>query len=67
MIQKKIIEEYRRLNSEDRSTIQSWLRAYAVVGAIMLFALIARVLVYSGDGSNMAMDQKETVTYVDSR
>jgi hypothetical protein len=43
------MEEYRRLNSEDRGTFQSWLIANTVVGALALFALIAAVaLVYSG-------------------
>ncbi len=41
MTRGQIMEEYRRLNSEDRGTFQSWLVANTVVGALALFALIA--------------------------
>jgi hypothetical protein len=50
MTQGQITEEYRRLNSEDRGTFQSWLIANTVVGALAFFALIAALaLVYSGE------------------
>ena len=62
MTRGKIIDEYRRLNSEDRGKFRSWLLANTVVGAMALFALIAAALVYSGDRSNIATAQKEKVT-----
>jgi len=65
MTRGKIMEEYRRLNSEDRDTFQSWLRANTAVGAMALFALIVAALVYSGDGSKIATAQKEKVTLHD--
>jgi hypothetical protein len=55
------MEEYRRLNFEDRATFQSWLRANMVVGAMALLALIAAALFYSDDRSNIATAQKENV------
>jgi hypothetical protein len=65
MTREKIMEEYRRLNSEDRGTFQSWLLTNTVVGAMAFFALIAAALVYSGVGSNIATAQKEKVTVYD--
>ncbi len=64
MTRGQIMEGYRRLNSEDRGTFQSWLIANTVVGALALFALIAALApVYSGDGSYTATAQKEKVTF----
>jgi hypothetical protein len=60
------MEEYRRLNSEERGTFQSWLIANTVVGALALFSVIAAIaLVNSGDGATTATAQKQTVTSQD--
>jgi hypothetical protein len=67
MTRGKIMEEYRRLNSEERGTFQSWLTANTVVGAMAFFALIATALVFSGDGSNTATAQKEMTLYNEAR
>jgi hypothetical protein len=61
MTRRQITAQYQRLNSEDRSTFQGWLIANTVVGALILFALIAGAFVYSGDGSNTATVQTEKV------
>ena len=59
MIQKKIIVEYRRLNSLDRGAFHNWLIANTVVGALALLGLIAVASIYSGANSNIATAQKE--------
>jgi hypothetical protein len=49
MIRGQMMDEYRRLNSEERGTFRSWLIANTVVGALALFALLAAIaLVYFG-------------------
>jgi len=66
MTRGQIMEEYRRLNSEERGTFQSWLIANTVVGALALFSVIAAIaLVNSGDGATTATAQKQTVTSQD--
>ena len=46
----EFINEYQKLNSEDRKVVRRWLWANAVVGAILLTGLIA-LAVHQGDES----------------
>jgi hypothetical protein len=57
------MEEYRRLNSEERGTFQSWLLANTVIGALAFFSLIAAIaLVHSDHGAATATAQEKIVT-----
>jgi len=47
----KIINEYRRLNSEDQRAFRRWFWTNAVVGAILVAGLIALTSKSTGDGS----------------
>ena len=47
----KIINEYRRLNSEDQRAFRRWFWTNAVVGAILVAGLIALTSKFTGDGS----------------
>ena len=47
----EMINEYRKLNSEDQKEFRRWLWANTVVGAILLTGLIALALKVPGDQS----------------
>ena len=47
----EFINEYQKLNSEDRKAFRRWLWANTVVGAILLAGLIALALKLPGDQS----------------
>jgi hypothetical protein len=47
----KIIDEYRKLNSEDQRAFRRWFWTNAVVGAILVAGLIALASKFSGDRS----------------
>jgi hypothetical protein len=53
MISSHMTQEYRRMNSEDRSTFRQWLAINAVVGA-SLMTLIAIAAVFSDGNSKLA-------------
>jgi hypothetical protein len=48
------LNEYRRLNQEDRAAFRFWLVANTVAGALALFALIAIASLPGGDTAKMA-------------
>ncbi len=48
MTRGEIMEEYRRLNSEDQKAFHRWLITNTVVGAISLLALITVISMFSG-------------------
>jgi hypothetical protein len=47
----KIINEYRKLNSEDQRAFRRWFWTNAIVGAILLAGLIALTSKFTGGGS----------------
>jgi len=47
----ELINEYQKLNSEDKKEFRRWLCANAVVGAILLTGLIALASKFTGDES----------------
>jgi hypothetical protein len=47
----EMINEYRKLNSEDQKTFQRWLWTNAAVGAILLAGLILLASKFPGDES----------------
>ena len=47
----EMINEYRKLNSEDQKEFRRWLRANTVVGAILLAGLITLASKLPGDES----------------
>jgi predicted membrane-bound mannosyltransferase len=53
MISSRMTQEYRRMNSEDRSPFHQWLAINAVVGASLL-TLIAIAAVFSDGNSKLA-------------
>jgi hypothetical protein len=56
----EIINEYRKLNSEDQKAFRRWLWANTVVGAILLAGLIALAVNVPGDKSGNT-DQHATI------
>ena len=56
----EMINEYRKLNSEDQKAFRRWLWANAVVGAILLVGLIALAVNVAGDKSETT-DQHATI------
>ena len=51
MTRGEIIEEYRRMNADDRHAFHRWLITNAVAGLLSLLALISVVSVFSGGHS----------------
>ena len=48
MIRSEIVQEYRRLNTQDRNAFHRWLITNTVVGALALLALIAVTSIFPG-------------------
>jgi hypothetical protein len=47
----EIIDEYRKLNSEDHKAFRRWLWTNMIVGAILVAGLIALTSKFTGDGA----------------
>jgi len=60
MTRGEIINEYRRMNSEDRMAFRRWLMVNTVVGALCVFTLIAVTSIFSG-GSSVDTAQKDAL------
>jgi hypothetical protein len=62
MIRGEIIDEYRRMNSEDRAAFHGWLKINTVVGVISLLTLIVVTSIFSGENSGSLTAETGTVT-----
>ena len=51
MLDRETINEYRKLNSEEQKVLRRWLWGNAIVGAILLAALIVLATKVPGDKS----------------
>jgi hypothetical protein len=61
MTRGEIIDEYRRMNSEDQKTFRRWLINNTVVGAVSILGLIAITSIFSGSEPSSAAAQNDAV------
>jgi hypothetical protein len=68
MTRGEIIDEYRRMNSGDRTAFRRWMMTNTAVGAISLIALIAITSMFSGGGSSPVTAQNsEMIVHAEAK
>ena len=62
MTESEIIDEHRRMHSENERAFRRWLTTNAVIGALWLVAFITMTATYIGGGPSSGTFQKAAVT-----
>jgi hypothetical protein len=68
MIRSDIIQEYTRLNGQDRNAFHRWLITNTVVGALALLGLIAVTTIFpGGDAGTVAAEHPSAGVHAQAR
>ncbi len=67
MTRGEIVDEYRRMNSGDRTAFRRWLLTNTAVGAVAVIALIAITSLFSGSGSDSNTAQVEKIVHAEAK
>ena len=68
MVRSEIVQEYRRLNTQDRNAFHRWLITNTVLGALALLGLIAVTSIYPvGDAGSATAGGPEMTVQAQAR